>query len=377
MSRSGQVVPEKSAEVRPFRVDVPQSELDDLRDRLARTRWPRQLPGAAWSRGVPLAHLRELVEYWHDGYDWRAAEAALNAVPQFTTVIDDQQIHFSHLRSANPDAIGLIVTHSWPNSAAEHMRTVQRLGEHFHVVAPTLPGFGFSPFPEPADERPWSAERVARTWAELMRRLGYDRYGAHGNDAGALVSPQLAVAAPEHVIGVHITGGLGVPTGDPAEFEGLTEADQAELAQMAQWWSEGSGYGPYLAKRPQTLAYGWHDSPVAQLAWLVERFAEFDGGPSERIDRDQILTNASLYWLTGTGASSSWTYYEGAAGMPINQDLVPTGVSHGGPAALGKIAARTNKIVRWSSLEAGSHMVAMADPDRLVDDIVAFFTDLR
>ncbi|MEJ3652241.1 epoxide hydrolase family protein [Actinomycetes bacterium KLBMP 9759] len=372
-----------SDEIRPFRVDIPQRDLDDLRGRLAATRWPRQLSGEQWSRGVPVAYLRELVEYWGSGYDWRAHEAAMNELPQFTTEIDGQQVHFTHVRSAKPDALPLIITHSWPNSVAEHTRILGRLAElGFHVVAPSLPGFGFSPFPEPADPRPWSVERVATTWAELMRRLGYDRYGAHGNDAGALVSPQLAVTDAEHVVGVHITAGLGVPTGDPAELEGLSEEEQAELGRMAQWWAGGSGYGPYLSKRPQTLAYGWHDSPVAQLAYLVERFTEFDGWPGadgktrEPIDREDVLTNASVYWLTGTGASSSWTYYEGAAGMPINQAVVPTGVSHGGPSAFRTIASRTNKIVHWGGLEAGSHMVAMADPDRLVDDIRTFFTQL-
>ncbi len=231
-------------------------------------------------------------------------------------------------------------------------------GPAFHVVAPSLPGFGFSPFPEPADDRPWSVERVARTWAELMRRLGYERYGAHGNDAGALVSPQLAVVDPEHVIGVHITGGLGIPTGDPAELEGLTEQEHAELGGLMQGWAGASGYAPYLAARPQTLAYGWHDSPVAQLAYLLERFREFDGWPAGEdvpagsVGRDQLLTTATLYWLTETGASSSWTYYDEAAGLPTHQTAVPTGVSHGGPSAFRKLAERGNDIVHWSASRA-------------------------
>jgi pimeloyl-ACP methyl ester carboxylesterase len=367
-----------SDEIRPFRIDVPQADLDDLHDRLARTRWPRRLPGAEWSRGVPVAYLKELAEYWRSGFDWRACEAALNAFPQFTTGIDGQRIHFLHVRSANPDALPLIVTHSWPNSVAEHLATIGSLAETFHVVVPSLPGFGFSPFPEEADERPWSIERVARTWAELMARLGYERYGAHGNDAGALVSPQLGALYPEHVVGVHITAGLGVPSGD-ADFEGLTEQEQGELAALAARWAGGSGYGPYLSNRPLTLAYGWLDSPVAQLAYLVERFKEFDGWGSgaEPIDRDQLLTNASIYWLTGTSASSSWTYYEGAAGMPIDQTALPTGVSHGGGSAMRRIAERRNKIVHWSGLESTSHMVAMAVPDALVQDIKSFFAALR
>ncbi|WP_431899130.1 epoxide hydrolase family protein [Nonomuraea sp. bgisy101] len=370
-------------DIRPFRIEIPQADLDDLRDRLARTRWPSRLPGAEWSRGVPVSYLKELVRYWADDYDWRAQEARLNRFPQFTTDIDGQSVHFFHVRSADPDALPLIITHSWPNSIAEFTHLLGPLSRTFHVVAPSLPGFGFSPFPEPADERPWNIERVARTWAELMSRLGYQRYGVHGNDAGALVSPQLGALAPEHVVGVHITGGLGMPTGDPADLEGLSEEERASVEWLADMLSGagGSGYAPYLAARPQTLSYGWADSPVAQLAYLVERFKEFDGwpdgsAPQEPIDRDLVLTNASLYWLTGTGGSSSWTYYEGAAGMPIDQNVVPTGVSHGGPSAFRRIAERANDIVHWEDHEHPSHMLAMAAPDPLVADIQKFFASL-
>ncbi len=378
-------------EIKQFRIDIPQADLDDLNDRLARTRWPKALPGAEWSRGVPVGYLKNLAEYWRDGYDWRALEKRLNEFPQYTTEIDGQRIHFLHVRSPEPDAIPLIMTHSWPNSVAEFVNVIGPLTDPrahgldpsraFHVVAPSLPGFGFSTFPEPADERPWDIARVARTWAELMSRLGYERYGAHGNDAGALVTPQLAVHAPEHVIGAHITAGLGIPMGDPADFEGLTEQEQADIGELAAKFAGSSQYGPYLANRPQTLSFGFADSPVAQLGYLLERIKEFDGWPSggepaEPIDRDLLLTNAMLYWLTGTGGSSSWTYYEGAAGMPIDQTVVPTGVSHGGSSALRKIASRKNDIVRWGERESPSHMVAMAVPDELVAEIGAFFAEL-
>ncbi|PSK89668.1 pimeloyl-ACP methyl ester carboxylesterase [Murinocardiopsis flavida] len=384
-----------SAEIQPFRIAIPQDDLDDLRARLAATRWPRRLPGAEWSRGVPVAHLKALAEYWRDGYDWRAHEAELNAFPQFATVIDGEQVHFLHVRSPEPDALPLIMTHSWPNSIAEFTDVIGPLTDPrahggdprraFHVVAPSLPGFGFSPFPEPADDRPWSAARVAVAWAELMARLGYGRYGAHGNDAGALVSPQLALAAPEHVVGVHLTGGLGMPTGDPAELEGLDDGERAEVAFLAEMLNGagGSGYAPYLARRPQTLSYGLLDSPVAQLAYLVERFTEFDGwpddggAPAEPIDRDRLLTNASLYWLTATAGSSSWTYYDGAAGMPVDQAAVPTGVSHGGSAVFRRLAERGNDIVHWADNTAGSHMIAMSDPGPLAADIAEFFGKLR
>ncbi|MGH3585950.1 MAG: epoxide hydrolase, partial [Pseudonocardia sp.] len=337
--------------------------------------------------------LRELAEYWRTGYDWRAQEARLNAYQQFRTEIDGQPIHFLHVRSPEPDALPLVITHSWPNSVAEFVALIGPLtdprahggdpAQAFHVVAPSLPGFAFSTFPEPADDRPWSAERVARTWAALMGRLGYERYGAHGNDAGALVSPQLALVDAEHLVGVHMTGGVGIPTGDPSELEGLSEDDRAGLERMASLFAGGSGYAAYLANRPQTLAYGWHDSPVAQLAYLVERLAEFDGWPTgadaalPHLDRDQLLTTASLYWFTESGGSSSWTYYDGAAGMPVDQDAVPTGVSHGGPDAFRRIAARGNDVVQWSGLDASSHMVAMVDAARLAADIGQFFGKLR
>lgn len=375
-------------EINPFRIDIPQADLDDLRERLRRTRWARQLPGG-WSRGVPVAYLKELADYWAGEYDWRAQEARLNAYPQFTTAIDGQTVHFLHARSPEPHALPLIVTHSWPSSVAEYLDVIGPLtdprahgldpGVAFHVVAPSLPGFGFSPFPEPADERPWSIERVARTWAELMRRLGYERYGAHGNDAGAMVTPQLAALDGEHVAGSLITAGLGVPTGDPAQLEGAGEEELAELKEMAARMAGGSGYGPYLAARPQTLAHGFADSPVAQLAYLVERFKEFDGWGSgaEPIGRDQVLTNATIYWLTGTGGSSSWTYYEGAAGLPVNQRAVPSGVTHGGPPVMRRIAERDNDLVYWGDARSPSHMVAMAAPDGLVAGIRAFFRAIR
>jgi epoxide hydrolase len=382
-----------SSEIRPFRIDIPQADLDDLRARLARTRWPSQLPGAGWRRGVPVAYLKELAAYWRTDYDWREHEAKLNEFPQYTTEIDGQQIHFVHVRSPEPGALPLIITHSWPNSIVEFMGIIGPLADPrahggdpaqaFHVVAPSIPGFGFSQFPEPPDQTPWSIARVARTWAELMRRLGYERYGAHGNDAGAMVSPELARIDAEHLIGVHITAGLGIPTGDPAELQELTEQERAGLERIAALLAGGSGYAPYLANRPQTLSYGLLNSPVAQLAWLVERFKEFDGWPgpeadlpNEPIDRHLLLTNATLYWLTRTAGSSSWTYYEGAAGMPVDQTKVPTGVSHGRP-GIRRLAERKNTIVHWSDNDSPSHMVAMAVPDQLVGDIREFFRRLR
>ncbi|GAB2559337.1 epoxide hydrolase family protein [Gracilibacillus alcaliphilus] len=380
-------------EISPFRIAIPQEDLEDLRERLLRTRWPAQLPGGGWNRGIPVTYLKNLTDYWLTDYSWRENEARLNAFPQFMTEIDGQKIHFLHVRSPEPNALPLIITHSWPNSVAEFMKIIGPLSNPrahgrdphiaFHVVAPSIPGFAFSQFSEPVDETSWNITRVAQTWVELMRRLGYDRYGAHGNDAGALVSPELAVIDSEHMVGVHITGGLGIPTGNPNELAGLRDEESLEIEQMAELFTEGSGYAPYLTHRPQTISYGMSDSPVAQLAYLVERFKEFDGWPStefempqEHLDLDQLLTNATLYWLTKTAGSSSWTYYEGAAGMPIDQTKVPTGVSHGGGPVFRRLAERKNNIVHWSNHTSVSHMVAMAVPDLLVDDIREFFSKL-
>ncbi|WP_163506750.1 epoxide hydrolase family protein [Fodinicola acaciae] len=368
--------------IHPFRIEISQRDLDDLHQRLANTRWPAALPGGRWSRGVPVDYLRKLADRWQNGYDWRAYEAALNEFPQFVTDIDGQRIHFLHVRSQHSDALPLLLTHSWPNSVAEFLDIIGPLtdppdgGQAFHVVAPSLPGFAFSAFPEPADERPWSVLRVAETWAALMDRLGYERYGAHGNDAGALVTAQLAAIDPEHVVAAHITAGLGIPTGDPADLDGLSEQDLAAVQEMAGHFAGGSGYGPYLANRAQTLSFGFTDSPVAQLAYIVERYKEFDGWSTadvETIDLDEMLTTVSLYWFTRTGGSSSWTYYEGAAGMPIDQKATPVGVSFGGPDVFRQIAAKKNNLVHWGHGRSPSHMVAMAVPAELVAEIRGFF----
>ena len=386
--------PRSKVSVRPFHIHFPQKDIDDLRTRIAKTRWPFQIPGGDWKRGIPVAYLKELADYWLKEYDWREYEQKLNAFPQFMTNIDGQPIHFLHVRSPEPDALPLIMTHSWPNTVVEFMNIIGPLsnpsayGEDpkmaFHIVAPSIPGFAFSPFPLGADESPWSIKRVAGIWAKLMHRLGYDVYGAHGNDAGALVSPELAILDAEHMIGVHLTGGLGIPMGDPSELEGASDEELAEMTRLAELFAGGSGYAPYLSNRPQTLSYGLHDSPVAALAYLIERYKEFDGWPQnkddiprEPIHKDLLLTNATIYWLTETAASSSWTYYDGAAGMPTDQTKVPTGVSHGGGSIFRRMAEANNHIVHWSNLESGSHMVAMSDPDTLVQDIRAFFSKLH
>ncbi|MGW4966824.1 epoxide hydrolase family protein [Nonomuraea sp. NPDC004186] len=374
-------------EIRPFRIDIPQADLDDLNDRLARTRWSRQLPGEGWSRGVPAAHLEELAAYWRDGYDWRRHEARLNGFPQFMTEIDGQDIHFLHVRSAEPDALPLILTHGWPNSFVEFADLIELLtdprahggdpAQAFHVVVPSLPGFGFS---APPRETGWDVTRVARIWAELMRRLGYDRYGAQGGDYGAYVAPEVATTDPEHVIGVYVISGLGFPTQD--DVPEMTEDERAAFARLQeQDWMNGVDHHGLLRAAPATFAYGWHDSPVAALAWMTHKFKEFTvvaKTPEEVIDRDLLLTNVSLYWLTGTFGTSSWPYYESTGfGWPKGQTAAPTGV-YSGPPGIRRLAERHNTILHWpEDNTAGHHFVAMEQPGRLAADLRAFFAKVR
>lgn len=377
------------AEINPFRIDVPHADLDDLHDRLARTRWPDELPGVGWSYGVPTSYARRLAEHWRTRYDWRAHEAALNAFPQFTTEIDGQNVHFLHVRSAEPGALPLIVTHGWPGSVAEFTKVVGPLtdpvayggsaADAFDVVVPSIPGFGFS---GPTTEPGWDLDRVARAWAELMSRLGYERYGAQGGDSGAVISPALGRVSPDRVAGVHVNGGLGFPSGDPAEFTGLTPAELARLGQYQD--QDRAGYAMIQSTRPQTLAYGLHDSPAAQLAWIAEKFREWTDParelPEDAVDLDQLLTDVSIYWFTGTAASSSRLYKETqrAWGAPVEYSAVPHGVAvFPGDPGVRRIAEREHKVVHWSEYDRGGHFAAMEAPDLFVEDVRAFFRLVR
>ena len=376
-------------QIHPFRIDVPQVQLDDLRDRLAATRWPDELPGVDWSYGVPVSYARGLAEHWRTEFDWRAAEAQLNAFPQFTTRIDGQNIHFLHVRSPEPEALPLIITHGWPGSVAEFMKVIRPLTDPaahggdgtdaFHVVAPSIPGFGFS---GPTTEPGWDLNRVVRAWAELMSRLGYERFGAQGGDSGAVISPMLGRADSAHVAGVHVNGGLGFPTGDPAEFQGLTEAELSRLGQYQD--QDRSGYAVMQATRPQTLAFGLHDSPAGQMAWIVEKFKEWTDParelPEDAVDIDQLLTDISIYWFTGTAASSARLYKENQQswGGAAEYSSLPHGVAiFPGDPGVRRIAEREHKVVHWSEFDRGGHFAAMEAPDLLVEDIRAFFRMVR
>jgi pimeloyl-ACP methyl ester carboxylesterase len=381
-----------TTDVTSFRVEVPQADLDDLHERLVRTRWPDELPGVGWDLGVPLDYLKGLTEYWATTYDWRSQEAALNELAQFTTIIDDQNVHFLHVRSPEPEALPLLITHGWPGSIVEFLDIIGPLtdpaahggdaADAFHIIAPSIPGFGFS---GPTHETGWDTARVARAWATLMSRLGYERYGAQGGDTGALVSPELGRLDPDHVMGIHVNNLLTFPSGQPGDLDNnLSDAEQKRTKLMQRWQNEMSGYASIQSTRPQTLAYALTDSPVGQLAWIIEKFKEWTDPtaelPEDAVNRDRLLTDVTIYWLTATAGSSARLYYEGARswGQPNEPSAVPTGVAvFPMDITIRSIAERQHNIVHWTEFDRGGHFAAMEAPDLLVDDIRAFFHRLR
>jgi pimeloyl-ACP methyl ester carboxylesterase len=380
--------------MQPFKIEVPQSALDDLRERLARTRWPGELPGLGWSRGVPLGYIKELAGYWRTSFDWRGQEARLNAFPQFATTIDGQNIHFLHVRSPEPEALPLIITHGYPGSVVEFMNFIGPLtdprshggdaADAFHVVAPSLPGFGFS---IPLRETGWAMARTTRAFSELMRRLGYERYGAQGGDIGAGISGMLPSVDPEHVIATHISSdptSLGLLEGlMPGDLSGFTEAERARLEELRRYGEDGRAYLQIQGTRPQTLAYGLNDSPAEQLAWIVEKFKEWTNPeaelPEDAVDRDQLLTNVSLYWFTGTGASAAQFIYEArhASDWPQPTDTPQGWAVFGDDGITRRVIDPGGKMEHWSQFERGGHFPAMEVPDLLVGDIRAFFRRFR
>ncbi|MFF0370706.1 epoxide hydrolase family protein [Micromonospora sp. NPDC005087] len=385
----------------PFRIDVPQRDLDDLQERLGRTRWPDELPGVGWAYGVPREYLKELVQYWRQDYDWRAAEARLNRWPQFTTTIDGANIHFAHLRSPEPDATPLLMTHGWPGSIVEFAEVVGPLtdprahggspDDAFHLVLPTIPGFTLS---GPTTETGWEFKRVAAAFAVLMHRLGYERYGVQGGDWGAIISREIGRTRSNQVIGVHLNllpNSFQPHEPDPHELDALSPKERertlASWERIKVWSRERQGYADIQSTRPHTVAYGLTDSPVGQLAWIVEKFKEWTDSaerPEDAVDRDQMLTNVMLYWLTGTAGSSARIYYERAhadyAGMPPEPSTAPTALAvfpQDNFIPLRHIADRTNHIVQWTEYDRGGHFAAMEQPELLVDDIATFFRKLR
>jgi pimeloyl-ACP methyl ester carboxylesterase len=376
--------------VAAFTYQAPQSALDDLRQRLARARWPEREPVDDWSQGVPLARLRALVDYWRTDYDWRRCEALLNGFDQYRTEIDGLGIHFLHVRSPHPDALPVIITHGWPGAVIEFLKTIGPLtdptahggegGDAFHVVAPSLPGFGFSDKPA---ERGWNAERIARAWAELMRRLAYDRYVAQGGDWGSVVTTEMARRPPAGLAAIHLNMPFVVP--DPVPTEGLSADEQRAVDAYQRFLSDGFGYFQLQATRPQTIGYALTDSAVGQAAWIYEKFhawTDNDGVPEAALTRDEMLDVITLYWLTETAASSARMYLENAAvvgappviELPVGCSIFPREIV---PAPRRWAERVYPDLIYWNELDRGGHFAAFEQPELFAQELRACFRSLR
>jgi pimeloyl-ACP methyl ester carboxylesterase len=377
-----------STDIRPFTVDIPQSELDYLRDRLARTRWVTdELPGAGWDYGVPVETLKELVYYWATEYDWRKHEARINAYPQFVTEIDGVDVHFLHVRSPQADAFPLVLTHGWPGTFLEYLPVIDALtdpqdgSQAFHLVIPSIPGFGFS---GPTRAAGWDMRRIAAAWVSLMDRLGYTRYGAAGSDGGSMISPIMGALAPAAVAAVHVAQVFSYPSGDPAEFEGFGQEEYRRLAFMQRFVDEHSGFNKIQSTRPTTLAHALIDSPAGQLAWVLDPLRGFGDHPAEMektLDVEFILTVASLHWLSGHVASSSRAHYEEAhkPAEDTPRGAVPMGVAvfANDFLSIRAFAERDHNIVHWSEFDRGGHFSGTDASDLVVTDLQEFFATYR
>jgi pimeloyl-ACP methyl ester carboxylesterase len=376
-----------SAQIEPFRIDIPRRDLDDLGARLAATRWPDEVAGAGTGYGMPLGTTRRLAEHWRTSYDWRAHEAQLNEFPQYRTTIDGQTIHFLHVQSAEPDALPLLLLHGWPGSVLEFAGMIGPLTDPkahggdpshaFHVVVPSLPGYGFS---GPTASPGWDSSRMARAFGTLMDRLGYQRWGAVGGDTGALVGRELGILAPAGLIGVHLMQIFAFPSGDPAELAALSDADRQSLAGTTADFQSKSGYQKIQQTRPQTLGYGLTDSPAGQLAWNAELWTGW-GDYADYLDVDTFLTHVSIYWFTRTAGSSARHYFEDAhsgAGYRDEPNLTPTAVAVFPQdfRTIRACAQRANNIVRYTEFDRGGHFAYTTDPDLVVADVREFFASL-
>ncbi|QYR21375.1 epoxide hydrolase [Paenibacillus sp. sptzw28] len=379
-------------EIHPYQIETSQAELDDLNLRLSLTRWPDEIPGTGWNYGVPLLFVKEMADYWRTAFDWRKQEARLNEIPQFTTTLDGANVHFFHIQSPEPNAMPLLLIHGWPGSPVEFLDLIGPLtdptsyggdaADAFHLVIPSIPGFGLS---GPTTEAGWTSGRASKAFVELMNRLGYERYGVQGGDMGAMIAPEIGRIAANQVSGVHVNAAtMGfIPMGQVEEdvLSSLTEAEKARLARLGQFMSQRFGFNMIQSTRPQTLAYGLHDSPVGLLAWTSELFYGF-GDHVGAVDRDRFLTNLMLYWLTGTANSSARMYYEGAhdpaAWAPKAPSPTPVGVAvfEQSDVAIRRYAEQSNNIVHWSEFNRGSHFAAIDAPDLMISDIRTFFRNV-
>lgn len=374
--------------IRPFRIEIPDEDLDDLRRRLHATRWPDAETVDDWSQGIPLAYVQDLCRYWADEYDWRAREAMFNQWPQFVTEIDGLDIHFLHVRSPHDDALPLVLTHGWPGSIAEFQDVIGPLtdptahggdaSDAFHVVCPSLPGYGFSAQPTEAG---WGVARIADAWGELMGRLGYDRFLAQGGDWGAMVTTLIGARNPEHCMGIH----LNMPIVIPSTMDDLTDFEQQSIADMETHRKWGTGYSKQQSTRPQTLGYGLADSPAGQCAWVVEKFHQWTdnaGSPEDAVDRDHLLDNVSLYWFTNAGASSARLYWESFRSPPFEIPQVPVGCSIF-PKEIFRTSERWARahfgdhLVHFNTLDHGGHFAAFEVPETFLDEVRTCFRQLR
>ena len=387
-------VPADPTAIRPFEITVPDSVLDDLKLRLEQTRLPDQLDGVGWDYGTELDYLTDLITYWREEFDWRAQEQQLNQFDQFKTRIDDLDIHFIHQRSPEADAIPMIITHGWPGSIAEFTKIIGPLTDPvahggaaedaFHVVAPSMPGYGFSDKPR---SRGFGPEQIAEVNAALMARLGYEKYGIQGGDWGSIVSSRHAFNHPEAAIGLHLNMLVGGPPpgGDPTEGVPPEELERSQ-ARRSFYNTAESAYSQIQGTKPQTLGYALNDSPAGQAAWIVEKFrawCDCNGDPESIFTRDELLTNIMIYWVTETATSSARLYYESgntATSRALGRVEVPTGAAifpYELFIAPRKWAEASFNITHWTEMPRGGHFAAMEQPDLLVDDLRTFFRGLR
>ena len=376
------------SEITPFTINTPEAQLTDLRNRINNTRWAEEECVNDWSQGIPLTYVREIADYWANQYDWRKSEQYLNTFDHFQTNIDDLDIHFIHQKSPHPDAYPLIITHGWPGSIVEFHKVIQPLvdptkhggkaEDAFHVVCPSLPGYGFSGKPS---QSCWVVDKIAETWDQLMVRLGYENYGAQGGDWGAAVTTQIGRNIG-HCDAIHINMPIGRPT--PESLQDPTDEEKSALEGLTYYQEWDSGYSKQQSTRPQTLGYGLVDSPVGQMAWIIEKFwswMDCDGHPENTLTRDELLDNVMLYWLTASGASSARLYWEsfGSFGGGDKVEL-PTGV-----ASFPKEIIRSPRrwceesynITHWTTMPKGGHFGAFEQPELFINDLRIFFKTIR
>jgi len=382
-----------SSDITPYKVAIPDADLQELKRRLENVRWPDRETCRGWDQGMPLDYTRELATYWASDYNWRRCESKLNGWPQFTTNIDGVDIHFIHVRSPREDALPLVMSHGWPGSAIEFHKVIDELADPagyggdpadaFHVIVPCLPGYGFSGKPSEAGT---SVEKIASMWGELMRRLGYDRYVAQGGDWGSMITLSIGMTETRHCAGIHVNMPIVAP--DPDTMDNLTEREQAALTDMGAYGDKGSGYSKQQSTYPQTLGYALADSPVGQMAWIVEKFynwtdCELDGSkhPENVLSKDELLDNVMFYWLNNAGASSARLYWESFNNPGMEPISIPVGCSIF-PKEIFRSSRRWaeqrfSNLVYWNELDRGGHFAAFEQPKLFIDELRACFRTLR